>query len=108
MSRYALGQGEALAQCDRCAFTYHLNELRYEVVNFVLTRIKVCPTCWDMDHPQYRLNRRGPVTDPMTLDDPRPDTSRHGSVCFIGWNPVGFVSSSTLNLALGTVTVRIT
>ena len=41
---YAAGK-KALGTCDRCGFTYKLNELRYETENKVRKGLRVCHTC---------------------------------------------------------------
>lgn len=62
----------AKAICDRCGFEYKYNELQYETHNLIQTNLKVCPTCWEPDHPQNQLGRY-PVHDAEALRDPRPD-----------------------------------
>jgi len=57
--------------CDRCGFKYKLSQLKYETVNRKKTGGKVCPDCWDGDHPQNFVNELKP-TDPHPLHDPRP------------------------------------
>jgi len=37
-------------------------------------QIKVCPTCWEEDHPQLQLGMY-PVEDPQAVLEPRPDNS---------------------------------
>jgi hypothetical protein len=61
----------ALAECDICGFTYAYGALKFLVRNGVKTGIKVCPTCWNPDHPQYFVNKVD-VSDPQGLRDPRP------------------------------------
>lgn len=60
--------------CDRCGFQYRLHALKGEYVRGQPVNNRVCPTCWDLDHPQ---NWQGvdPVSDPQALRDPRPDPS---------------------------------
>jgi len=45
----------AISQCDRCGFRFKLKRLKYEVVKTKLYQLKVCPECWDPDHPQLQL-----------------------------------------------------
>lgn len=82
----------AIAECDRCAFRYPLTTLRKLVIKGEITDIKVCPTCWDPDHPQLMLGMY-PVEDPQAVRQPRPDlTAYPGSPSRDiqwGWNPVG-------------------
>lgn len=58
--------------CDRCGFRAALKEMRTLVINEKDTNIKVCPSCWDEDHPQLRIGRIR-VVDPQALQFPRPD-----------------------------------
>lgn len=60
--------------CDRCGFRAQLSALRALTINERLTNIRVCPACWEPDHPQYKIGRVDP-SDPQALRDPRPDTS---------------------------------
>jgi hypothetical protein len=97
-----------------------------EVIKTKLYQLKVCPECWDPDHPQLQLGMY-PVDDPQAVRQPRPDityvTSGITNLGFPaggsrdiqwGWNPIGGASQfdSTLtpnNLftttAVGTVTI---
>lgn len=68
----------ALGSCDRCGFTYMLNELRDEVVNRVRTGLAICPDCFDEDHPQYRLGEVD-ATDAEALENPSPDSGKDES-----------------------------
>jgi hypothetical protein len=72
-SRYASGKN-SIAQCDRCNFRYKLKVLKTQTVKTKPFKIKVCPTCWDPDHPQLQLGMY-PVNDPQAVRDPRPDVS---------------------------------
>jgi hypothetical protein len=60
--------------CDRCNFRVKLSLMKKLTINERLTNLKVCPTCWEPDHPQYRIGRVDP-RDPQALRDPRPDPS---------------------------------
>lgn len=71
-NRFASGK-YAIAQCDRCDFRYKLSELRIQVLKTKPYRIKVCPSCWDPDHPQLQLGMY-PVDDPQAVREPRPDS----------------------------------
>ena len=64
----------AIAECDRCAQRYKLKELKTQTVKTKPFKIKVCPTCWDPDHPQLQLGMY-PVNDPQAVREPRPDVS---------------------------------
>ena len=72
-SKFASGK-YAIAECDRCGQRYKLKELKSQVVKTKLFQIKVCPTCWDPDHPQLQLGMY-PVDDPQAVREPRPDIS---------------------------------
>jgi len=72
-SKFASGK-YAISQCDRCNFRYKLVELKTQILKTKPYKIKVCPTCWDPDHPQLSLGLY-PVNDPQAVRDPRPDTS---------------------------------
>ena len=58
--------------CDRCGQRYYLHELRTQIIDQKDSKLLVCPTCLDVDHPQYRLGKI-PVYDPQALQYPRPD-----------------------------------
>lgn len=121
-SKYASGK-YAIAECDRCAQRYKLKELKKQVLKTKLYSIKVCPSCWDPDHPQLQLGMY-PVNDPQAVREPRPDVSYQvsgnsglqivdtggtsvdafgypegGSRIFQwGWNPVGGASANDAGL----------
>ena len=73
VQKFAAGK-KAFGFCDRCDFRCQLSKMRKLIVNEQQTNIKVCPTCWEPDHPQYRIGRIN-YDDPQALRDPRPDTS---------------------------------
>jgi hypothetical protein len=121
-NKYASGKF-SIAECDRCGQRYKLSELKNQVVKTKLFQIKVCPTCWDPDHPQLSLGLY-PVYDPQAVRNPRPDVSYYqsgnsglgtnntsgtsvdqngypeeGSRVFQwGWNPVGGSSATDAGL----------
>jgi len=64
----------AIAECDRCGQQFKLKKLKTEVVKTKRYEIKVCPECWDPDHPQLLLGMY-PVEDPQALRAPRRDTT---------------------------------
>jgi hypothetical protein len=72
-NRFSSGKN-SIAQCDRCDGRYKLHELKIEVVKTKPYQLKVCPQCWDPDHPQLQLGMY-PVEDPQGVRDPRPDRS---------------------------------
>ena len=75
-NRFATGK-LALGICDRCGLTYYLKELRKEIVKGKINNLKVCPDCFDPDHPQLHLGEL-PIDDPQALRDPRPDQADYG------------------------------
>jgi hypothetical protein len=92
--------------CARCGFRYPLNAMKPETVNGKPQHNKVCPECWDPDHPQnftWRLS--GKLHDPYPLRDPRPDTSLPESRSLGGWGPVGNEANLKAYAKLGSVTV---
>ena len=126
-NRFSSGKN-AIAQCDRCGFRYKLKILKTEVVKTKPYNVRVCPSCWDPDHPQLQLGMY-PVEDPQAVRNPRPDTTYYSAgvgadgyltggsrVIQWGWNPVGGASSYDLGLTpndliatgqVGTVTITI-
>jgi len=72
-NKFASGK-YAIAECDRCGQRYKLKELQKEVIKTKLFNIRVCPECWDPDHPQLSLGLY-PVNDPQAVREPRPDVS---------------------------------
>ncbi len=72
-NRFASGK-YAISQCDRCNFRYPLKVLKTEIIKTKPYQIRVCPQCWDPDHPQLQLGMY-PVEDPQALRNPRPDNT---------------------------------
>jgi hypothetical protein len=72
-NRFASGKF-AISECDRCGQRYKLKELKTQTVKTRPFKVKVCPTCWDPDHPQLQLGMY-PVNDPQAVREPRPDVS---------------------------------
>lgn len=64
----------SIAECDRCGQRFKLKQLKYEVIKTKLYQLKVCPECWDPDHPQLQLGMY-PVDDPQAVREPRRDTT---------------------------------
>ena len=75
--RYASNK-RAHGFCDRCGFRANLREMKTETVNGRPNNLRVCPTCWDPEHPQEDLGRVR-VDDPQALRDPRPDQALEAS-----------------------------
>lgn len=101
-NRFATGN-KAISECDRCGFRYKLRQLRHLVIKDHDVNIKVCPECWEMDHPQLKLGTF-PVDDPQAIRDPRPDFTGYAESR--GWLvPVTQVVGSGF---IGNVTIVIT
>ena len=79
-NKYTSGK-HAISTCDRCGFQYKLKRLKKQTWKRHIYNIKVCPTCWDPDHPQLLVGEV-PIIDPQALLEPRPDTSYVNS----GWD----------------------
>lgn len=63
--------------CDRCGFRYLLSQLKYETVAGVKGGSRVCPSCWDADHPQ-NFSGRSVAVDAQAVRDPRPRVEDEG------------------------------
>lgn len=93
----------ALGLCDRCGFSFRLNELKSEIYDERPNGLLVCIACLDKDNPQLQLGRQK-IFDPQSLIDPRPDVGRLGSIGLFGWMPIGNPLTN-IQCELGTVTV---
>lgn len=102
-NQFAAGK-RAIAECDRCGQQYKLKQLKREIIKTKLYDLRVCPECWDPDHPQLLLGMY-PVNDAQALRDPRRDTTYYTSGVNVGgysgggsrdiqwgWLPVGGAS----------------
>lgn len=78
----------ALGLCDRCGFSYRLNQLHVEFYDERPNGLLVCRPCLDKDQPQLQLGRIK-VDDPQSLLNPRPDVGVQGSTGLFGWLPIG-------------------
>ena len=91
----------AFGFCDKCAQRYDLRKLRKYYIMGKLINSKVCPECWDPDHPQNWVGIIGSQkvsNDPQALREPRPDTNRNDSCSNFAYNPVASQQvSNTLN-----------
>jgi hypothetical protein len=94
----------ALGLCDRCGFTFRLNQLQREMYDRRENGLLTCPSCTDIDHPQLQLGLVS-VDDPQSLQDPRPDIDRQASTSYFGWAPVGNTLTGGITGEVGTVTV---
>jgi hypothetical protein len=97
----------ALGRCDRCGFSFRLNQLHYEVYDQRRNGLRVCSACLDVDNPQLQLGRMGPIYDPQSLIDPRQDLNRIPSTTYFGWNPIGSPLVS-IQCQVGNITVLVT
>lgn len=60
-----------LGICDRCGEAWSLLDLKSETVNFTTQSNRVCPDCFDVDHPQYRVAKLR-FWDEMSVPNIRP------------------------------------
>ena len=58
--------------CERCGFRTPLSALKAETVRGRSTSNRVCPSCYDADHPQS-FQGLVPIDDPQALRRPAPD-----------------------------------
>jgi hypothetical protein len=72
---FAVGR-KAKGCCDRCGQPWLLAKLKPETVGGRILSNRVCPDCWDEDHPQLHLGEF-PVYDPQALRNPRPDSGEY-------------------------------
>lgn len=70
MAKFA-SEKHAIGNCDLCDFTYPLKTLKFLTIRMKVTNLRVCPSCFSKDHPQYRLGSFK-VFDPQALENPRP------------------------------------
>ena len=80
---YAQGK-KALGQCDRCGFSYKLNNLKYEIVDSKRNGLRVCNECFDVDQPQLKLGDID-TSDNESLYNPRVDTGESNSEHIMSW-----------------------
>jgi len=87
----------AFGFCDRCGQRYDLKHLKKYFIMGKLINSKVCPECWDPDHPQNWVGIIGSQkvsNDPQALREPRPDENRNESCSNFAYNPVATQSLS--------------
>lgn len=65
---------QAVGFCDRCSQRFKLKLLKPETVRGRTLRNRVCPSCWDADHPQNWQGTQD-MSDPQALQNPRTDSS---------------------------------
>lgn len=105
-TRFA-SEKRAIALCDRCAFKYPLKKLRPYVVLGKVINQRVCPSCWEIDHPQNWvgiIGSRKAADDPQALRNPRPDTNLNESRGLFAWNPV---ASQQVNTTINSVKIEV-
>jgi hypothetical protein len=94
---------KAFGFCDKCSQRWLLPKLKPESVAGRVLSNRVCPDCWDADHPQ-NWQGRYPVIDPQALRNPRPDNALEESRDIVwGWNPLMGVTATG---EVGTVTAQ--
>ena len=71
MARFASGK-KSFALCDRCGQRFPYKRIKPEVENRRPNGLRVCPHCFDTDHPQLQLGRVK-IVDAQALRHPRPD-----------------------------------
>ncbi len=97
----------ALGLCDRCGFSFKLNDLKVQIYDQRPTGWLVCDACNDVDNPQLQLGRIR-IDDPQSLINPRPDTGIPSSTSYFGWHPIGGGDTLSIQCQLGNLTVVIT
>ena len=86
-------------------FRSPLKKLRKYYIMGNLINEKVCPECWDPDHPQNWVGIIGSqkvANDPQALREPRPDTNRNESCAYFAFDPV---ASQAVTFTLNRVTI---
>jgi hypothetical protein len=73
MTNFASGK-HAHGFCDRCGFRVPLWQMQSESVRGRTIHNRVCPTCFDPDHPQNFQGQQR-MDDPQAIRDARPDPS---------------------------------
>ena len=102
MTTFAQGK-HAYGFCERCSFRYPLRELRAETFKNHNQNNRVCPECWDEDHPQDWIGTIK-INDPQSLRRPAVDIGLEDSYGFFGWAPVGN-PLNYISVAVGRVVV---
>lgn len=70
--KFAAGK-YAWGMCDICAVRCRYRDMRTTTIRAHPTGLRVCPTCWDVDHPQNFLPYYV-TADAQALRNARPDT----------------------------------
>jgi hypothetical protein len=87
MANFATGR-KAIAECDRCGMQFLLKKLKTEIIKTKKYNLKVCPECWDPDHPQLLLGMQ-PIVEAIALREPRIDTTYITAGLNADGNPTG-------------------
>ena len=103
MSVFARGK-MAFGFCDKCGLRWDLVDLKSERSTGISRHNRVCPECWDPDHPQNFLFRVR-TDDRIALRDPRPDQAEEASRGLASWNPVGHPLRTVVTASVGSVTI---
>jgi hypothetical protein len=94
---------KAFGFCDQCFFRYPLKKLRTLTVKGRIINLRVCPECWDPDHPQLWVGVF-PIDDPQALRNARPDIALNEERGLFAFNPVATqVITTTLNTVFITI-----
>jgi hypothetical protein len=67
---------------------FPLKKLKTEIVKTKKYNLKVCPECWDPDHPQLLLGMQ-PIVEAIALREPRIDTTYITAGVNADGNPTG-------------------
>lgn len=78
MGQQFASEKRAVGFCDRCGQRFKLKTLKSESVRGKSLRNRVCPSCWDPDHPQNWQGTQD-LSDPQALRNPRPDNALQAS-----------------------------
>lgn len=99
---------KAFGFCDKCSFRFPLKKLKKYIVLGKVINQRVCPECWEIDHPQNWVGIIGAqkvANDPQALREPRPDTNLDASRGLFAFNPV---ATQQINITLNSVFITIT
>jgi hypothetical protein len=99
-SRFSSGKF-SIAECDRCGFRFKLTKLKTLTIKTKNVNIRVCPECWEKDHPQLQLGLY-PVNDPQAVRNPRPDLSYPQSRAYTEV----LLNGAGVSMFLGTITTN--
>ncbi len=101
---FATGK-HAYGFCERCGFRCNLGDLKSEQYKGADKRNRVCPDCWDEDHPQLFVGTFK-IDDPQALQRPAPDINLDSVNAFVPLYVTTY--GMWMQIAIGTVTVTTT